>query len=97
VWDLRRIWDEDEDPCIAKLQGHGWGVESVIFSQDGATVLSGSRDKTIKIWDWRNSGNCLATLKGHKNDVSSVAVSPDGKTLASGSKDQTIRLWKLAQ
>ena len=65
---------------------------AVAFSPDGKTLTSGSRDKTIRLWDV-NTGQQKATLEGHTGWVLSVAFSPDGSTLASGSWDRTIRLW----
>jgi WD40 repeat protein len=76
------------------LKGHEDGVWSVGFSLDGQQLASGSRDKTIKIWDV-TTGKDLNTLKGHESGVYSVGFSPDGQKLASGSDDNTIILWDL--
>jgi hypothetical protein len=74
------------------LKGHEDWVISVAFSPDGKTIVSGSRDKTIRLWD--TTGKPIAQpLKGHQDSVISVAFSPDGKTIVSGSSDKTIRLW----
>jgi WD40 repeat protein len=43
--------------------GHTGGVSSTSFSPDGLQVVSGSRDKTVKIWD-TVTGAVLHTLKG---------------------------------
>ena len=67
-------------------------VSSVSFSPDGNTLASGSRDKTVRLWD-ATTGSPLRTLTGHTSLVSSVSFSPDGNTLASGSRDNTVRLW----
>ena len=70
----------------------GW-VRSVSFSPDGTTIVSGGRDKTVKLWNL--DGTLRRTLQGHGDEVRSVRFSADGKTIASSSTDQTIKLWKL--
>ncbi|MBE9201855.1 AAA-like domain-containing protein [Nodularia sp. LEGE 06071] len=77
---------------INRLEGHGSWVNSVVFSPDGKTLASASRDHTIKLWH-RDTGQLISTLEGHGELVISVVFSPDGKILASASWDNTIKLW----
>ena len=83
---------------VGTLQGHSWYVESVSFSPDGTKAVSGSWDKTVKLWDVK-SGECLQTLEGHSGRVSSVSFSPDGTQVASGSGTYyggEMKLWDMA-
>ncbi len=80
--------------CSSSLTGHSNWVWSVAFSPDGKTLASGSRDKTIKLWEL-GTGKQIRTLWGHSNWVWSVAFSPDGKTLFSGSGDKTLKIWQI--
>ena len=82
------------DGLLQTLSGHSAEVNSVTISPDGQTLVSGSEDETINLWELR-TGELKTTLTGHSKGVKSVAVSPDGKTLASGSADETINLWNL--
>ncbi|MCA2717734.1 hypothetical protein [Microcystis sp. M169S2] len=77
-----------------RLEGHDSDVNSVNFSPDGKTLVSGSDDNTIKLWNVE-TGQEIRTLKGHDSAVYSVNFSPDGKTLVSGSYDNTIKLWDV--
>ncbi|NEQ65816.1 MAG: hypothetical protein F6K21_10000, partial [Symploca sp. SIO2D2] len=69
-------------------------VNTVVFSPDGKTLVSGSKDKTINLWDV-TTGELLYQQQAHTDSVLSLAISPDGQTLASGSADGTIKIWRL--
>ena len=84
---------KDLDYVLKKtLEGHSNSVYSVSFSGDNKMLASGSRDKTIKLWN-PETGALLRTLEGHSHFVESVSFSGDNKMLASGSKDKTIKVW----
>jgi WD40 repeat protein/tRNA A-37 threonylcarbamoyl transferase component Bud32 len=83
-----------EDKLKTTLTGHTDRVNSVAISPDGQTLVSGSNDKTIKIWNLK-TGALKTTLAGHSNWVNSVAISPNGQILVSGSCDDTIKIWNL--
>ncbi|KAK6908164.1 nuclear distribution protein PAC1 [Kwoniella mangroviensis CBS 8507] len=61
----------------------------------GAFVATGSRDKSIKLWD-AISGQCLRTFVGHDNWIRALVFHPSGKFLLSASDDKTIKIWDLA-
>jgi WD40 repeat protein len=81
-------------PAVFPQLGHSDTVTSLAFSPDGKTVVSGSLDHSIKLWDVA-SGRLVRTLQGHAKGVGAVAVSPDGALLASGGEDG-VNLWDLA-
>jgi WD40 repeat protein len=58
--------------------------------------VSGSYDKTVRIWD-ASTGAELNVLKGHTSWVNSVAISRDGMRIVSGSYDKTVRIWDASQ
>lgn len=76
------------------LKGHTGAVTSVAVSPDGTRIVSGSFDKTLRIWS-ANAGDIIAILEGHTDLVKSVAFSPDGGRIVSCSEDETIRLWDV--
>jgi WD40 repeat protein len=59
-------------------------------------VLSGSSDKTIKLWDM-NTCECIKTFMGHSGPVTTIIKlsHPNNNLIASGSFDKTIRIWNL--
>ena len=75
---------------LLTLTGHTSDVNALTVLSDGSLV-SGSDDNTIKIWDIKN-GQTIKTLTGHTDSVYALTVLPDG-SLASGSYDNTIKIW----
>lgn len=60
----------------------------------GLFLVSGSRDRTIKVWDV-SVGVCLFTLIGHDNWVRGICWHPGGNYIISCSDDKTIRVWDI--
>src|SRR5947209_4304624 len=77
------------------LEGHSDRVLSVAFSSDGKRAVSGSQDRTVRLWNVGN-GKELCRLEGHTSLVRSVCLSADGSQALSGSYDGTVRLWDVA-
>jgi WD40 repeat protein len=76
-------------------QSHSGQVRSVNFSPNGQLILTGSTDKTLKLWDVR-SRRLLRTMSGHTKGVNCVAFSTTESDLAaSGGDDGLIRIWNL--
>ncbi|PCJ83376.1 MAG: hypothetical protein COA57_11395 [Flavobacteriales bacterium] len=74
--------------------GHTEVINSVCFSPDGKYALSGSLDKTLKLWEVA-TGEEIRTFSGHTKRVTCVDFSTDGKYALSGSMDSTLILWDV--
>jgi Tol biopolymer transport system component len=77
---------------LLTLSGHSGAVTTVAFAPGGRTLVSGSTDKSLKIWD-AGSGQILKTMTGDSDTVSSVAYLPSGKRIISGSYDRSVVIW----
>lgn len=75
-----------------KISPDSGAVNSVNFSPDGSKIVSGSQDKSVKIWN-TTTGTLLLTLTGHTDAVRSVNFSPDGTKIVSCSWDNSIKIW----
>jgi WD40 repeat protein len=79
---------------LRTLSGHSDWIQAVAVTADGKRVISGSNDKTVKVWNLE-TGEEQLTLSGHSSWVQAVAVTADGKRVISGSNDNTVKVWNL--
>ena len=75
------------------LRGHGGEIaRAAVFTPDGSSLVSGSADGTVRIWDV-NLLERNGILRGHERFVYDVDFSPDGEHVVSTAWDGTTRLW----
>ena len=79
-----------------RIDGHKSQVTCLTFTYDGRRLITGSADRTVRIWD-AETGQELLTLTDTKQDVTAVAVDADGKRLAASAGSDLltgeILLW----
>ena len=68
-------------------------MQSVAYSPDGRHIISGSDNRTIRIWDAETGAAIGSPLEGHAGSVQSVAYSPNGCHIISGTSNCAIRIW----
>lgn len=85
---LIRFWVAET--VVRRYDEHQDAVTSVVWDGDDGLV-SGSRDKSVKIWDFKMDKS-IYTLREHNAGVTSVAVGP---RVVSGSADGVIKIWNM--
>jgi len=84
------------------LKGHsGWVTSIATTPESSDFIVSGSRDKTLIVWDLTSKddvhfGFAKKALRGHSHFVEDVVISSDGQFALSGSWDNTLRLWDIS-
>lgn len=116
---LVKIWAVEDGSTIGVLRGHRRGVWSVAFSPQGTTmriggsassrgwVLTGSGDKTVRVWSLTNY-SCVLTMEGHTNSVLKVLWLPSSPSSEEGTQDKhaplvasaggdgLVKIWDVA-
>lgn len=83
-----------QHPKVKNFAQHSDAVGAVAFSPDGLILASGSKDKTIQIWDLA-TGKSLRTFQGDSSTVWSVAFDSNGSRLVTGTGFWRVMLWDL--
>jgi len=85
----------DHRPELVLQVGHSGAVVFTLLSPDGRTVATGSKDRTVVLWDLPTQRQ-LHTLRGHVAELTCGAFSPDGKRLVTADAHQTAIVWQVA-
>jgi RNA polymerase sigma factor (sigma-70 family) len=87
------LWEVDTGKHLRQFQGLQLRIRALAFAADGRTLVSGSMDKKVLVWDTDTGKEICRMDVGHP--VEGIAVSPDGKTLAAAGWDvvSTVSVW----
>lgn len=103
------LWDIRSRSLLRTFSGHSRGLACVAFigsalsssgirescgSGEDELVVSGSNDKTIRVWH-ASSGECLCLLEAHESLVRALAYDALTGRLVSASYDQNVIIWDL--
>jgi WD40 repeat protein len=87
-----RIWNLEKESAVATITAHRSGVESVVFTPDGQSLVTTGRDHRVLL-SGVAAGIQQASLSGHTGPVEGAEVSRDGSLIATWSEDGTARVW----
>lgn len=88
-------WNLDTGDVVHEWFGHSGDVATMSLSPDKSCFLTGSVDRTVKLWDLRDPKECKQTFWGHKSDVNSVCFHPSGYAFVTAAEDKSARLWDI--
>ena len=80
-----------------RLEGHTDTILDVAFAPDGATLVSTSVDRTIRVWNVRTHDEVGSPIQGPSGAMRSIAFSPDGRTLIAGGSNGDTRFFDIGQ
>ncbi|MBE7385275.1 MAG: substrate-binding domain-containing protein [Leptolyngbya sp. SIO1E4] len=85
-------WDDTGNPVGEPISGHEDTVRDMALTPDGQTLITASKDGTIRQWNTADATPKGEPIGGHEGAVQTLAVKPDG-SFASGGVDGTVRQW----
>ncbi|XP_020580785.1 transducin beta-like protein 3 [Phalaenopsis equestris] len=102
-----RLWDAERRCCVGIGKGHMGDVGAVVFSNKWKNFfVSGSGDRTIKVWSFDGVSEDVdqditlkskAVVAAHDKDINCLAISPIDNLVCSGSEDRTACIWRLPE
>ncbi|CAD8111626.1 unnamed protein product [Paramecium primaurelia] len=92
-----KVFDFSKGRIVQTYQAkqHQGDINCLLFSKKLNQFISGSDDKTIRIWKQidKNEWKCIQVLQGHEDWVLCLILTENEKILFSGSRDKTIKKW----
>ncbi|XP_020094280.1 pre-mRNA-processing factor 19-like [Ananas comosus] len=91
------LFDRSSGQILCTLTGHSKKITSVKFVPRDELFITGSADKTVRVWQGSEDGNysCCHILKDHTAEVHAVTVHATNKYFVSASMDNTWCFYDL--
>eukprot|EP00475_Leptophrys_vorax_P037320 TRINITY_DN6415_c0_g1_i1.p1 TRINITY_DN6415_c0_g1~~TRINITY_DN6415_c0_g1_i1.p1 ORF type:complete len:861 (+),score=232.76 TRINITY_DN6415_c0_g1_i1:156-2585(+) len=90
------VWSLRTSKLLDILQGHEAPISCLAFSSSRNVLVTGSWDKTVRVWDVYSSKSSVECLK-HSSDVLALAINPQGTQLCTATLDGQLYFWNLAE
>ncbi|KAH7859217.1 hypothetical protein Vadar_033272 [Vaccinium darrowii] len=92
------VFNRSSGEILSTLSGHSKKVTSVKFVGEGDLVVTGSADKTVRLWQGSENGNydCKHVLKDHTAEVQAVTIHATNNYFVTASLDNTWCFYDLS-
>ncbi|XP_059653023.1 pre-mRNA-processing factor 19-like [Cornus florida] len=92
------LFDRPSGEILSTLSGHSKKVTSVKFVSQGDLVVTGSADKTVRVWQGSENGNydCRHILKDHTAEVQAVTIHATNNYFVTASLDSTWCFYDIS-
>lgn len=90
------IWSVQTGQLLDQLSGHEGPVSSLAFAANDGSLVSGSWDRTVRIWSVFGRTQTSEPLQ-LQADVLAVSVRPDGRQVAVSTLDGQLTFWSLSE
>jgi WD40 repeat protein len=88
------VYSTDRDVPLRVFCGHESDVTCCRWHPNAAYVLTGSDDRTVRMWDIR-AGSCTSEFVEFVSPISKISISPDGNYFAAGCENGSVAVLDL--
>lgn len=88
------LWSVQTGALLDQLSGHEGPISTLAFTPDGKYLISGSWDRTIRVWSIFDRSQSSESLQ-LTSDLLRVAISPDSSQIAASTLDGQLTFWNL--
>lgn len=94
-----KLCDMQTGSVVKTLEGHAGCISSIAFSYDGKRLITGSEDRTCKVWDLTTEGSVRSGVYRATNEDAAIletaVMSTDGARIVTASLDTTATIWDM--
>jgi len=80
---------------VQTLEGHESGVLALTWTKNGQYIMTGSQDKSVRLWNPHNGKHIKKFAGCHNQEVNDVQISADNSKFVSCGSDKLIFLWDV--
>lgn len=91
------LWDTSTWNMRMRIESHKAAVTAIVDLQDNRSLVSGSYDKTINIYNLNNEGKLLYNLPVNKTSVTAILLNCNGSKMVSCGLDDTLNVWQVVR
>jgi hypothetical protein len=91
------LWDTATWNMRMRIESHRAAVTSILDLQDNRSLISGSYDKTINVYNLNNEGRVLFNLPVNKTSVTALLLNCTGNKLVSCGLDDSLNVWQVVR
>lgn len=89
------LWDTNSWNMRMKIEYHKAAVTAIVDLQDNRSLVSGSYDKNINVYNLNDEGKMLFNLPVNKTSVTAVLLSCNGNKLITCGLDDTVSVYQI--
>jgi WD40 repeat protein len=91
------LWDITTWNMRMRIESHKAAVTAIVDLQDNRSMVSGSYDKTINVYNLNSEGKILYNLPVNKTSVTGILLNCTGSKMISCGLDDTLNVWQIVR